>query len=97
MTPRFSPGVRRGAPPPAWAGGAFMTTELQTERIHIVRVPGERGGEQVITATRTGAVFIARLLQAGEVSRAPMVRPLGARQRWAWSRPTVRSGGAEKA
>jgi hypothetical protein len=74
-----------------------MTAELQTERLHIVRAPGERGGEKVITATRTGAVFIARLLQAGEVSRALMVRPPGARQRSAWSRPTVHPGGAEKA
>jgi hypothetical protein len=97
MTPRFSPGVRRGAPSPTWARGAFMATEFQTEHPHIVTVPGVRSGEPVITATCIGVVFIARLLQAGEGSRAPMVRPLGARQRWAWSRPTVRSGGAEKA
>ena len=43
-----------------------MATELKTEHPHIVMVPGVLGGEPVITGTRIGVAFIARLLQAGE-------------------------------
>jgi uncharacterized protein (DUF433 family) len=46
--------------------GDFMTTELETEHPHIVKVPGVLGGEPLIARTRIGVAFIARLLQAGE-------------------------------